>query len=129
MPISRYSQVNTSLPLLLRHLPRILCGQDRRESKWTSGGNGVILAQRTVAASCVTAMGLNNQKVYSERRDSKRGKSTMTGMNMINNPKLFKVGCFFISNSINLTFCGKYSTNIACVYFVLSKKNVLALLL
>lgn len=90
MPIFRYTQVN-SLPLLLRHLPRILCAQGRRASKWPTGGNGVIFKKHTVAASSTSGMGLNNQKAYSERRDSpKRGKSTMAGMNLINNPKLFK---------------------------------------
>lgn len=102
MPLFRYSQVNT-LPLILRHLPRIPCVQGRQESKWPTGGNGVILKIRTVAARPASDMGLNNQKVYCERREStKRNKSTMTGMNLINNPKLFKVWKFYFVMEFNV---------------------------
>ncbi|KFM76723.1 NADP-dependent malic enzyme, partial [Stegodyphus mimosarum] len=86
------SQVNT-LPLTARHLPKILCAQGRRVSKWLTGGNSVIWKESAAVSggSLYSSMGLSNQKMYCDRRDStKRNKSTMTGMYLINNPKQFK---------------------------------------
>ncbi|GIY29298.1 NADP-dependent malic enzyme [Caerostris darwini] len=82
------------LPLVTLHFPKILCAQGRRLSKWLTRGNSLIRKENTTAfgSTCsASSMGINNQKMYCDRREStKRNKSTMTGINLVNNPIQFK---------------------------------------
>ncbi|GFU32739.1 NADP-dependent malic enzyme [Nephila pilipes] len=82
-----------TLPLVAPQFPKILCAQGRRLSKWLTRGNSLIRKENTVAigSTCSSGMGINNQKMYCDRREStKRNKSTMTGVNLVNNYKQFK---------------------------------------
>nr|XP_042906931.1 NADP-dependent malic enzyme [Parasteatoda tepidariorum] len=80
------NQVKSTFSVLGRRLPRIPCV--RRFGKWQAKGNQQPLHQfrsRHFGVKTVQ-MGMNNQKMNMHSK----GKETMTGMNLINNPLQFK---------------------------------------
>ncbi|XP_055949323.1 NADP-dependent malic enzyme-like [Argiope bruennichi] len=91
MPIFQRQMI--TLPLVAFQFPKILCAQGRRLSKWLTRGNSLIRKENTavIGSTCSSVMGINNQKMYCDRREStKRNKSTLTGMNLISNSKQYK---------------------------------------